>query len=61
MPRSDLCIFCGACVVQCPFDALYFESINGEIIQPAIIRKFKLNLMGKRLSKVDDHFKGKTG
>jgi NAD-dependent dihydropyrimidine dehydrogenase PreA subunit len=52
MPRADSCIQCGACIVQCPFDALYFESARGEIIPPEMTRRFKLNLMGKRLTKV---------
>ena len=52
MPRVDRCVQCGACVLQCPFDALYFRSPKGGIVSPAIIRKFKLNLIGKRLVKV---------
>jgi ferredoxin len=52
MPRADQCVQCGACIVQCPFDALYFESPTGDIIPPETIRKFKLNLLGKRIVKV---------
>ena len=48
LPRQDQCVQCGACIVQCPFDALYFQNPNGEILTPATIRKFKLNLMGDR-------------
>ena len=51
-PNSDLCVQCGACIVQCPFDALYFENPKGEKIFPETTRKFKLNLMGKRSVKV---------
>lgn len=47
--RADWCVQCGACIVQCPFDALYFKHPEGKIIPPETIRKFKLNLMGKRL------------
>ncbi|MFQ6615315.1 MAG: HgcAB-like fusion protein [Fidelibacterota bacterium] len=47
-PRADLCVQCGACIVQCPFDALYFETPDGSVIPPATIRQFKLNLLGKR-------------
>ncbi|MFQ6673828.1 MAG: HgcAB-like fusion protein [Fidelibacterota bacterium] len=47
-PRADLCVQCGACIVQCPFDALFFEAPGGEMIPPETIRKFKLNMMGKR-------------
>ncbi|NOY96089.1 MAG: 4Fe-4S dicluster domain-containing protein, partial [Chlorobi bacterium] len=49
IPRAGRCVQCGACIVQCPFDALCFESPGGEIIPPETIRKFKLNLLGKRL------------
>ncbi len=52
MPRAEKCVQCGACVVQCPFDALYFKSPNNEMIPPEAIRRFKLNLMGKRLIRV---------
>lgn len=52
MPRANLCIQCAACIVQCPFDALYFESSQGKIIPPETTRRFKLNLMGKRLAEV---------
>lgn len=51
LKRIDQCIQCGACIVQCPFDALYFKSPDGKIIPPENIRKFKLNLIGKRLEK----------
>ena len=49
MPRQKYCVQCAACIVQCPFDALYFKNRKGEIIKPETIRKFKLNLMGKRV------------
>jgi len=52
MPRADNCVQCGACIVQCPCDALHFQNPKGEIITPESIRKYKLNLMGKRLVKV---------
>lgn len=45
------CVRCGACIVQCPFDAIRFKTPEGEIT-PETIRKFKLNLMGKRAVKV---------
>jgi len=53
MPRADRCVQCGACIVQCTFDALYFESPKGKVIHPETIRRFKLNLIGKRLVKLD--------
>jgi NAD-dependent dihydropyrimidine dehydrogenase PreA subunit len=48
--RPDRCVRCGACIVQCPFDALYFRSPGGRVISPDTIRTYKLNLLGKRLS-----------
>jgi ferredoxin len=45
--HSDRCIRCGACVVQCPTDALSFEDERSRI-EPATIRRFKLNLLGQR-------------
>ena len=52
IPRIDRCIQCGACIVQCPFDALHLASPQGGIITPEDIRRFKLNMMGKRMVKV---------
>jgi NAD-dependent dihydropyrimidine dehydrogenase PreA subunit len=48
LPRSEQCVQCGACIVQCPFDALYFEDPEGSVVTPDTIRRFKLNLMGSR-------------
>ena len=46
--QSDRCEQCGACIVQCPTDALAFESRKGERIAPETIRRYKLNLLGRR-------------
>jgi NAD-dependent dihydropyrimidine dehydrogenase PreA subunit len=46
--RSDRCIRCGACLVQCPQDALAFEAPDGGRIGPEVIRRFKLNMLGRR-------------
>jgi ferredoxin len=54
MPGAEQCVQCGACIVQCPFDALYFISPGNEILSPATVRKFKLNLIGKRLKRTED-------
>ncbi len=51
MPGAARCVQCGACIVQCPFDALCFQSPKGGFIPPESVRRFKLNLMGKRLVK----------
>ncbi len=48
IPRGDQCVQCGACIVQCPFDALFFENRKGEKLFPEVIRRYKLNMMGKR-------------
>ncbi len=48
-PRVEDCVQCGACIVQCPVDALYFVTTKGEKIPPVHIRKYKLNMMGKRM------------
>jgi NAD-dependent dihydropyrimidine dehydrogenase PreA subunit len=47
------CVKCGACIVQCPCDALYFEAPDHEVILPETVRTFKLNLMGKRTVRMD--------
>jgi NAD-dependent dihydropyrimidine dehydrogenase PreA subunit len=51
LAHEERCIRCGACIVQCPKDALFFETEDGGRIEPDHIRRFKLNLMGAR--KVD--------
>jgi ferredoxin len=48
LAHDDRCIRCGACIVQCPLDALRFEDTEGHAIEPDVIRRFKLNLLGKR-------------
>lgn len=52
--RPEKCVQCGACIVQCPFDALYFMSPKGERLSPAAVRTFKLNLIGKRLKETEE-------
>jgi NAD-dependent dihydropyrimidine dehydrogenase PreA subunit len=44
----ERCIRCGACIVQCPQDALSFAAPDGRRVPPETIRRFKLNLLGKR-------------
>jgi NAD-dependent dihydropyrimidine dehydrogenase PreA subunit len=46
--HSERCLRCGACIVQCSLDALAFEDQSGRRIEPDVIRRFKLNLMGRR-------------
>ena len=48
LAHDERCVRCGACVVQCPMDALAFEDEGGARILPDTIRRFKLNLLGRR-------------
>ena len=48
LAHDERCIKCGACVVQCPQDALFFASDDGRTIAPDTIRRYKLNLLGTR-------------
>jgi NAD-dependent dihydropyrimidine dehydrogenase PreA subunit len=52
LPRAEQCVQCGACIVQCPFDALHFRSPTGDVVPPETIRIFKLNLLGERKNRV---------
>ena len=38
------CIACAACIVQCPEDALYFAYPDGRTVDPATIRRTRMNL-----------------
>lgn len=53
LAHDERCVRCGACVVQCPKDALFFEDGAGRRIEPETIRRFKLNLLGRRSVRVD--------
>jgi NAD-dependent dihydropyrimidine dehydrogenase PreA subunit len=46
--RPDQCIECGACIVQCPSDALRFRYDDGSVVEPETIRTTRLNMLGKR-------------
>jgi ferredoxin len=48
MPHAARCERCGACIVQCPTDALAFVTPGGERAPPEVVRRYKLNLMGQR-------------
>ena len=48
LSHAERCVQCGACIVQCPEDALYFTDDAGRSIDPQVIRRYKLNLLGKR-------------
>lgn len=53
MPGAARCVQCGACIVQCPFDALCFIGPQGAVVSPETVRKFKLNLMGSRAARTE--------
>jgi NAD-dependent dihydropyrimidine dehydrogenase PreA subunit len=53
MSRGESCVQCAACIVQCPCDALYFKSPSSQIVTPDSVRKYKLNIVGKRMLKMD--------
>ncbi len=46
--EGNSCVQCGACVVQCPEDALVFVYPDGRMIPPEQIRRYKLNMLGER-------------
>jgi ferredoxin len=48
MPHAERCEQCGACIVQCPVDALAFITPGGDRVPPENVRRYKLNLMGER-------------
>lgn len=52
LAHDERCVRCGACVVQCPKDALFFEDGSGQRIEPETIRRYKLNLLGTRAVQV---------
>ncbi len=52
--REDRCIRCGACLVQCPQDALAFAAPDGRRVEPETIRRYKLNLLGRRAVRASD-------
>jgi NAD-dependent dihydropyrimidine dehydrogenase PreA subunit len=48
MPGAAKCVRCGACIVQCPGDALSFVGPRGEAVTAEQVRRFKLNMLGAR-------------
>jgi len=55
--QGERCIRCGACIVQCPEDALQFRFDDGRVIEPATVRRTRLNMLGRRSVQVP----GQTG
>ncbi len=52
--RPDQCIECGACIVQCPTDALRFRYDDGRVVEAPTIRRTRMNLLGRRSVQVAD-------
>ena len=50
LEKPEICICCGACVVQCQFDALCYADKKSRRISPDVVRKHKVGLSGKRKS-----------
>jgi len=48
LAHPDQCVRCAACIVQCPKDALYLHDGHGRRVEPDAIRRFNLNLLGRR-------------
>lgn len=48
------CIECGACIVQCPRDALRFRYDSGGIVEASTIRKTRMNMLGRRTISVSN-------
>jgi NAD-dependent dihydropyrimidine dehydrogenase PreA subunit len=46
--RGDDCIQCGACIVQCPEDALRFRYDDNRVVEAATIRRTRMNMLGRR-------------
>ncbi len=50
--KPEQCIQCGACIVQCPEDALRFRYKDGTVVEADVIRRTRMNMLGKRTVEV---------
>jgi len=50
--RPDDCVRCGACIVQCPDDALRFRFDDGRIVEPQTVRSTRMNMVGRRTVRI---------
>jgi ferredoxin len=55
--RPNACIRCGACIVQCPSDALRFRYPDGRVIPAAVVKRTRMNLLGRRTIQVQEEEK----
>lgn len=47
---GENCIECGACIVQCPQDALRFRYDDGRVAEAFTIRNTRMNMLGRRIT-----------
>ena len=52
--KAEWCIQCGACIVQCPTDALRFRYDDGRVVEAPTIRRTRMNMLGRRRVEVRD-------
>ena len=52
--RPTDCIQCGACIVQCPSDALRFRYENDRVVEAMTVRSTRMNMLGRRTVEVND-------
>ncbi len=52
--NPDQCIQCGACIVQCPEDALRFRYDHNRVVEAPTIRRMRMNMLGRRSVPVRD-------
>ncbi len=52
--EPEACIRCAACIVQCPEDALRFRFRDGRVAEASVLRRTRLNLLGKRTVELRD-------
>ncbi|MBX7433688.1 4Fe-4S dicluster domain-containing protein [Mycobacterium sp. Y57] len=52
--KPDWCIQCGACIVQCPTDALRFRYGDGRVVEAPTIRRTRMNMLGRRSVEMPD-------
>jgi ferredoxin len=50
----DACIRCGACIVQCPEDALRFRFRDGRVVEAPTVRATRLNMLGRRAVEIEE-------
>jgi NAD-dependent dihydropyrimidine dehydrogenase PreA subunit len=50
----DQCIQCGACIVQCPEDALRFRYDDDRVVEASTVRRTRMNMLGRRAVKLPE-------